>query len=689
MKTNHKSLLLVVTFSVASVIGYVAWKNSAAGPSHASGRKVLFYQDSMHPWVKSDQPGKCTICAMDLTPICEGDKGFGLGDNVVALSSNSITVLNVQTAEVKLQPLGHTLRVAGILEANEMRKAILAAPAPGWIETMAVKHVGVEVKEGQTLLTFFSPEFTVRKRRYAVITRGASQSLMNGMTAQQDAPANPGHSHNAAMTPQAQEESANSQPAGNSYFNDLVASQSGVVTERNVFAGQYVAEGEKFLTIVDPSVLWFRFDVYERQLPWFEQGQKIEVAVSAVPGRTFSASVSVIEPSFNEATRTVKVRADVENPVTAANGHPHRLLRFGMYAEARVRAAIPNVLAVPRTAVLFPGGAAYAYVDKGDGAYERRRVKLGRQGDELWEVLEGLGEGDRVVTCGNVLIDAQAQFNQGDKAEKLADDAPAAASPEEPMPVQIAPPKKISGATNAQVSVHTTLSHRDRVYDRMALSEVLWEKRGTIIAEAEASRTASAQQDSKTKGTQTALRLVQAYRDSDATRMALSQKMQKTRRAAIAEASPAPAADPPSLAANQSRAFLPFLAEADGITQALAADNLDQFNRHAASLSGILQSLQRELGTGRLRDDLVQNILAAGNLHSAKDLAEARKQFLPFSTATVALAKQLKKDDPSFAGLKIYHCPMAPKPGLWVQAKAPLANPFYGAEMLRCGEEVK
>lgn len=689
MKTNLKTLLFIVTFSVISLVSYVAWKSTGDGASNVSGRKVLFYQDSMHPWVKSGQPGKCTICAMDLTPIYEGDKGFCLGDNVVALSSNSITALNVQTAEVKRQPLSRILRVAGILEANEALKAILAAPAPGWIETMAVKHVGAEVKAGQTLLTFFSPEFTSRKRRYAVITRGASPTPFVGVTAPASAPTNPVNTRNVGTAPLAQEDSADTQTAVNPYANDLVASQAGVVTERNVFAGQYVAEGEKFLTIVDPSVLWFRFDVYEQQLPWFEPGQKIEVAASAVPGRVFLAEVSVIEPTLNDATRTVKVRANVENPVITANSHPHRLLRFGMYAEGRVRAAVPNVLAVPRTAVLFPGSAAYAYVDKGDGAYERRRVKLGRQGDELWEVLKGLDEGDRVVTCGNVLIDAQAQFNQSDNSGKPAEGELAMANPEEPGPTPIVLPKSVPGPTNPQASVHTTLPRRDRVSDRQALGEALWEKRGATIAEAATPQVASAPQDPGAKDAHTAIKSVQAYRDADTTRSALSQKMQKARRDAATEAGAAQPTDTLFPTANPSRVFLPFLAEADGITQALAADSLDQFNRRLVNLPAMLQSLQREIGTGRLRDDLVQGVVTAGNLHSAKDLAEARKQFLPFSTATVTLVRQLKKDDPSFAGMKIYHCPMAPKPGLWVQAKGPLANPFYGSEMLRCGEEVK
>jgi Cu(I)/Ag(I) efflux system membrane fusion protein len=106
-------------------------------------------------------------------------------------------------------------------------------------------------------------------------------------------------------------------------------------------------------------------------------------------------------------------------------------------------------------------------------------------------------------------------------------------------------------------------------------------------------------------------------------------------------------------------------------------------------LSGVLPPLQKELAASHRWGGLVPSLTGLNQEQPAKDLTEARRRFLPFSTATVELAKQLRKEDPALAGLKIYHCPMAPKPGLWIQSKPPLANPFYGAEMLRCGQEVQ
>ncbi|MBI5388439.1 MAG: efflux RND transporter periplasmic adaptor subunit [Verrucomicrobia bacterium] len=569
MKMNTKTLSLLLAIPILGAIGYAVWRSLPNQAHQAGGRKILFYQDSMHPWIKSDKPGKCTVCNMDLTPIPEGEKGFGVSDGTVVLSSNSVTVLHVQAEEVKRRPLYRTLRVAGTLEADEGRKAIIAAPAPALVETVSVNYTGAEVEHGQTLVTLFSPDLS-QKSRYL----RAATTLSNTL----------------------------SQTKGRSDFfsANLLAPLSGTVTERAVVPGQYVVEGEKLLTIVDASVLWFRFDVYERQLPWFQTGQRIAVQVPAVPGTVFPAVISFIEPTINDATRTVKVRADIKNPIVGTNGHPQRLLRFGMYAEAVVRAQIPNVLAVPRAAVLLPGGAAYAYVEESEGAYERRRVQLGRQGDDVWEVLDGLDEGDRVVTSGNVLIDAQAQFNQSGPSDGAATDAVASAEPAE-----------------APMMVHTGLDHP----------------------------AAPAAHDSAASG--------------------------------------------PSRTPAQEAALTNFLAVADGISQALAADNLGQLKQHLALLPKVVPSLSKELGAEESWRGLLQRLSATAQWPAPADLAGARKSFLPFSTNVVALVQQLRGQEQTFRSLKVYHCPMAPKPGLWFQAKGPLRNPYYGAEMLTCGEEVR
>lgn len=646
---------------ITPLIGWLLWTNPPARVAKAAERKVLFYQDSMHPWVKSDQPGKCTICAMDLTPIYEGQQGFGISNNLVVLSSNGITVLNVQAEAVQRRALKRSQRVAGTLDANETTKTIISAPAPGRIQALAVEYAGVEVQEGQTLITFFSPELQQRRVYFRATTnqRGQTNDLSTAVF------------------------------KADPFSAEIVAPQSGVVLERKVYQGQYVAEGDRLLTLVDASMLWFNFDVYESQLPWLAVGQSLEVKVPSIPGKVFLASISFLEPSVNEVTRTVKARADIRNPMVAISGHNQRLLKFGMYAEGRIRAEAPDVLAVPRSAVLYPGGVAYVYLDKSGGAYEQRRVKLGRQGDDLWEILSGLEEGDRVVTSGNVLVDAQAQINRGSgEMEVQPEDASV------PMTVvdnevgsTMDLPKPATDLHSAPVAAQSQ-SHKG-MSSPMRDASMANSQTPTVHPQQSATQSKmspSPRPVSDTNASTTNRPLL--HRQSDLARMAIRDEMWRMRLAAMAEGDQQTNTEAGPLILNQQLTLNAFLAEADGISRALAADDLAHFNQQLTKLSAALTPLQKELAAPHRWANSVQRLATLSRTEPAKDLEAARVWFLPFSTAMVDLAKQLRTEVPALAGLKIYHCPMAPKPGLWLQLKGPLRNPYFGAKMLTCGEEV-
>jgi hypothetical protein len=410
------------------------------------------------------------------------------------------------------------------------------------------------------------------------------------------------------------------------------------------------------------------------------------VEVEGLPGKVFTAVISSLEPTLNDAARTVKVRADIKNSVVTTNGRPQRLLRFGMYAEGRVRGEVPEVLAVPRTAILFPGGAAYVYVDNGNGAFERRRVKLGRQGDELWEVLQGLEEGDRVVTSGNVLIDAQAQFNQGSNPDDAFNKEVTAVEPQDDQAMT-------AGGLHQDAGAHIMPANQLQEMPVMAMDHtpaqpVVATSAGMPGRATDVMPSSSAQPVAAAKGMQVSTNKALTHLEVATGRMALRDELRLMRTAAIVEAirQKTEAQTPP--AEGQPKAIGAFLKVADEISQALASDNLEQFKQCVTNLASVLPPLEKEFVAPHRWSGPIQR-LATLPWQPAKELGEARKQFLPFSTVAVEWAKELRKEDPAFASLKIYHCPMAPKPGLWLQAKGPLANPFYGAEMLRCGTEVK
>lgn len=385
--------------------------SSAATSGQPAGRKLIYYQSAMHPWIKSPKPGRCTICGMELTPVYEGDSGFDAagGGDVVPLTQTMIQVVKVQTAEAQVRPLTRTLTVAGMIDDNATRHRVLSAYIPGRVQKLYVNFMGAEVKEGQPLAEFYSPTLLQSEREYRTLTgelRSATalRLLQMGLTSAQikELPEKP----------------------GDKLTSQILSPIGGTVVAQSVYEGQYVQEGERLFEIADFSTMWFQFRAYEQDLPWIKPGLKVDITTPSHPGKTFTGNITFIDPNFDEVTRSTKVRVELENPLVEGR----RLLLHRLYADGLVRLDLPDALTIPRAAVIETGPEAVAYVDQGGGAYSRRVLQLGRRGDLLVEVASGLSAGDKVVVNGNLLIDGQAEMNRA-FAEPAATNAPGVALP--------------------------------------------------------------------------------------------------------------------------------------------------------------------------------------------------------------------------------------------------------------------
>jgi len=384
---------LIITVVVVAA-AWLAVRNTHTAPSAQSeARKVLYYQSPMHPWVKSDKPGKCTVCGMELVPVFAGAaQTGGPATDIVMLADGAPNVASIKTAAVQRRSLARSLRVAGMIDDDDSKHRILSAFTGGRIEKLFVNYEGADVVAGQPIATFYSKDLLAAIREYKVAYGQGPSPLLTGtqMRLQQL-----GLSKDQIAKAHQRSES--------DVFVDILAPVSGTVVKRHAYEGQYVQEGEKLFEIADFSTMWFQFVAYEQDLPLLKLGQKVTVRTPALPDKVFTADIKFINPNLDDATRSARVRVEIPNPTGE--------LRHKLYAEGTVEIDAPDVVAVPRSAVLWPGNNPRVYVEQQPGAYQQRRVILGRAGDDFWEILEGLKEGERVVTSGNMLIDGQAQLS--------------------------------------------------------------------------------------------------------------------------------------------------------------------------------------------------------------------------------------------------------------------------------------
>jgi Cu(I)/Ag(I) efflux system membrane fusion protein len=181
------------------------------------------------------------------------------------------------------------------------------------------------------------------------------------------------------------------------------APRDGIVLERNAIEGMRAQPGDVLFRVADTSLVWALIDVAERDLGALSVGRPVIVRARGYPGRDFTGKVSVIYPQVNRDTRTARIRIELSNPDFA--------LLPDMYVDAEIDTGSPQpVLAVPESAVLDTGSRQVVLVEKGQGRFEPRDVKLGHRGGGYVEVREGVAEGEPVVVSANFLIDAESNL---------------------------------------------------------------------------------------------------------------------------------------------------------------------------------------------------------------------------------------------------------------------------------------
>ncbi len=381
---------------------------SCSKPQPAA-RPPVFYQCPMHPWIQSDTPGSCTICGMALVPVYPGEEKGDSAPNAVLLPASSVRALGVETSVVESGRLQRTLRLAGRIDDDAGRHRFVSAHFDGRVERPFIEQVGEEVREGQPLARIYSPEllYVVREYQGALADKNRAISDVSARRLVQ-----------FGLTPN-QLEGLSKQPH-DQFGVDILSPITGTVIKRYVSSGQYVKTGDPLFEIGDFSRMWFFATVYESDLPLLSLGQQAKISTPAAPGRSFEGVVTLIDPSFDPDTRSTTVRIEVPNPLVRTSRGERRELPHRAFAEAVLECQVGEGLLIPRAALLNTGRDAIVFVQKEGGQFERRRVVAGGYGDTKVLISSGLSTGDRVVTNGNLLMDAEFQMKNPDSGSGAA-----------------------------------------------------------------------------------------------------------------------------------------------------------------------------------------------------------------------------------------------------------------------------
>jgi Cu(I)/Ag(I) efflux system membrane fusion protein len=386
-------------------------KAPATGPGpEKSGPKILYWVDPMHPAYKSDKPGKAPDCGMDLVPkyADEAAPRSGPSGATVELSPEAVSAAGVATAPVKQMPLYRVVRAAGVLGMDETRLVHIAARVAGRLDRLYLDFTGESVRRGAPIYSIYSPDLVASGREYALALENLARARAGG-----DA----GYVESAESLAGAARERLALWGVDREQIDRIAATRrpevdltvrspiSGTVLEKKAVRGQYVTEGQDLYLLADLSNLWLAAKVYEQELGGIRIGQLAVARFPAFPGRDFPGRIRFVDPVLDPATRTAGLRIELSNP--------GGLLKPGMFANVELRADLGRGLAVPRSAVIDTGVRQIVYVQEGPGRFIGREVRLGPPAGDLVQVVQGLSEGERVVTSANFLIDSQSQLATG------------------------------------------------------------------------------------------------------------------------------------------------------------------------------------------------------------------------------------------------------------------------------------
>ena len=401
-------VVLGVTLVVGLLLGWLFFGGSEttppAGTETAAKKDVhekgTIWTCSMHPQIREDAPGNCPICGMELIPLAqEENNAEEISADAVVLSAAAMKIAEVETSVVIKGVPSKTVVLPGMVKPDERRIHELTAHFPGRIEKLYVNFTGQKVRKGEVLASIFSPDLVSAQKELfeAIKYRDTSPRIYEAAR------------NKLRLWLLTDEQIDGIERSGKvKFYFDIVSPGYGTVTKRNVAQGDHVMEGMSMFQIIDLSHVWVEFDAYESDIPWIKVGSKVDITIKSIPGKVFKSRVTFIDPVLDQSTRTTVVRAELNN----RSGE----LRPGMFAKGIIKSVLSKgkeALLVPKSSVLWTGKRSVVYVKEQHGqsyAFHYREITLGEDTGPYYVVLDGLKEGEEVVTNGTFKIDAAAQL---------------------------------------------------------------------------------------------------------------------------------------------------------------------------------------------------------------------------------------------------------------------------------------
>jgi len=383
MKVNNLIILLVIVLLANTLYFSIPVVGAAE-----EEKEVLYWVAPMDANYRRDKPGKSPM-GMDLIPFYAGAEDDG---STVSISPTVVQNLGVRTAKAELTRLWRGIDTVGYVDYDESKVSHIHLRTEGWIEKLAVESEGERVKKGDFLFDVYSPKLVNAQEELITALSTGNKGLIRATKERLSALGISSSQINKLQKTKKVKQRVS-----------IYAPQDGVVSDLPVREGMFVKPSQKVMTLGDLSSVWLLAEVFERQSQWVEVGQAAEVRLSYIPGKLWRGEVEYIYPSLDAKTRTLKVRLRFDNP--------GERLKPNMYANVKIYGgAKEKTIVIPLEGLIRTGREERVIISLGEGKFEARNVKAGIESGNYVEIIEGIKEGDNIITSGQFLIDSEASM---------------------------------------------------------------------------------------------------------------------------------------------------------------------------------------------------------------------------------------------------------------------------------------
>jgi membrane fusion protein, copper/silver efflux system len=399
---KQKVFFIGISLIIGLFLGWILFHSPVKDPLKPDQAtdtvKSTIWTCSMHPQIKMEQPGNCPLCGMELIPLAQAGV-TSVDPDAIHMSNEAAQLANVLTTTITKHKAVKEVRLYGKVQADERLFQSQTAHIPGRIERLNINFTGESVIRGQVLAEVYSPE---------LIT--AEQELLETVKTRQTQPelyeASKEKLRQWKLTDDQITKIENSGAIQNNF--EVLSNTSGTVTARLVNKGDYISAGTVLFEIADLSKVWIMFDAYESDLQFLRIGENLSFQLQALPGVDFNGNIIFIDPVIDPVTRVAKVRVET--------GNQSGKLKPEMFATGIVSSSLTeytdNVI-IPKSAVLWTGKRSIVYVKLAgseEPLFKIREVELGPLLGESYVIINGLSEGEEIVTSGTFSVDAAAQL---------------------------------------------------------------------------------------------------------------------------------------------------------------------------------------------------------------------------------------------------------------------------------------